>query len=407
MAYRDHTGAEAHIVPENAPLADLQAANALITGASSAVPVVSKTAGNATVVAGTAEQPVHIPVVGGYVVPSLAKDVILLSYAQIRKAGFRLVDKPGDEDNIFLLSPTHPIDGKKYRITLELERHGILTVKDVVGVEAGLRKSPSLLQNTSVYTLVTAGSGAPVTEATENLRPADPPSTFVRAFMVTHGELVDGLPDDEPEPHKEWARQPKVQPVYRNDRSAAVHQPAQSKSQAKRQRAAKKAKMAAAHQLAASDSAVELPVPNLGQSAAASAAAIPAAPELFVPAPLPEVAAAVPPAGDVFVMLAGCDIAQPIILDSGALVDCDVPPPWPRRRVNEEPWVQSSTSPQCMTAPVVSLIDSTCTVAAEALRQVAAPVVGFVDFVDFTCTAAVAQLRQSLVLRGPGRSAGW
>ena len=46
------TGAEANIVPENAPLADLKVANALITGASSAVPVVSKTAGNATVVAG-------------------------------------------------------------------------------------------------------------------------------------------------------------------------------------------------------------------------------------------------------------------------------------------------------------------------------------------------------------------
>ena len=56
--------------------------------------------------------------------------------------------------------------------------------------------------------------------------------------------------------------------------------------------------MAAAHQLAASDSAVELPAPNIGQSAAASAAAIPAAPEQFVPAPLPEVAAAVPPAGE-------------------------------------------------------------------------------------------------------------
>ncbi len=58
----------------------------------------------------------HIPVKGGYVVSSLAKDVILLSYAQIRKDGFRLVDKPGDGDNIFLLSPTHPVDGKKYRI---------------------------------------------------------------------------------------------------------------------------------------------------------------------------------------------------------------------------------------------------------------------------------------------------
>jgi hypothetical protein len=67
--------------------------------------------------------------------------------------------------------------------------------------------------------------------------------------------------------------------------------------------------MAATHRLAASDSAVELPVPNLGQSAAASAVAIQATPELFVPAPLPEVAAAVPPAGDVFVMLSGCDVA--------------------------------------------------------------------------------------------------
>jgi hypothetical protein len=46
-----------------------------------------------------------------------------------------------------------------------------------VGVEAGIRESPSLLQNTSVYTLVTAGSGTPVKEATENLRPADLPST--------------------------------------------------------------------------------------------------------------------------------------------------------------------------------------------------------------------------------------
>jgi hypothetical protein len=71
--------------------------------------------------------------------------------------------------------------------------------------------------------------------------------------------------------------------------------------------------------------------------------------------------------------------------------------------------VQSSTSPQCMpvTAPVVSFIDSTCTAAAEAPRQVAAPMVGFLDFVDYTCTSAVAQFRQSLVLRGPGRSVGW
>ena len=107
--------------------------------------------------------------------------------------------------------------------------------------------------------------------------PADPPSAYVRAFMVTHGELVDGLPDDAPEPHKEWARQPKAPPVYRNDRSAAVRPPAQSKSQAKRQRAAKRAKMAAEHVLAATDSAVELPVPSLGQSAAAPAAALPAA----------------------------------------------------------------------------------------------------------------------------------
>ncbi len=103
--------------------------------------------------------------------------------------------------------------------------------------------------------------------------------------------MDDGLPDEEPEPHKEWARQPRVQQVWRNDRSAAVHQPAQSKSQAKR--AAKKAKVAAALKLAASDSAVESPAPDLGQSAAASAAAIPAAPELFVPAPLPEAAATV------------------------------------------------------------------------------------------------------------------
>ncbi len=404
------TGAEANVVPENAPLADLQVANALITGASSAVPVVSKTTGNATVVAGTAEQPVHIPVVGAYVVKSLPDQVILLSYAQLRKVGFRLIDKPGDEDNIFLMSPTHPTDGKKYRIKLELERHGILTVQNVVSVEAGLRKSPSWLQNTSVYTLVTAGSGAPVKEATENLRPADQPSTFVRAFMVTHDALVDGLPDEEPEPKKEWARQPKVKPVWRNDRSAAVHQPAKSPSQAKR--AAKKAKLAA-HKLAATDSAVEFPVPDLGQSAAAPAAAIPAAPERFVLAPpLPEVAAAVPPAGDVFVLLAGCDIAPPIVVDSGAhscdmLVDRDVSPPWPRRRIHEEHWVQSSTSAQCMTTPVVSFFDSTCTAAAEALKQVAAPMVGFVDFVDFTCTSAVEQLRQSLVLRGPGRSEGW
>jgi hypothetical protein len=141
------TGAEANIVPEDAPLADLQVANALITGASSAVPVVSKTAGNATVVAGTAAQPVHIPVVGGYVVSSLPKHVILLSYARLRKEGFRLIDKPGDEDNIFLMSPTHPTDGKKYRIEVELERHGILTVKTVVSVEARLRQSPSWLQN--------------------------------------------------------------------------------------------------------------------------------------------------------------------------------------------------------------------------------------------------------------------
>ena len=273
---------------------------------------------------------------------SLAKEVILLSYAQIRKKGFRLVDKPGDDDNIFLLSPTHPVDGKKYRIELELA-HGILTVKNVVGVEAGLRESPSMLQNTSVYTLVTAGTGAPVKEATEDLRPADRPSTFVRAFMVAHGELVDGLPDEEPEPHEEWARQPKVQQVWRNDRSAAVHQPAQSKSQAKR--AAKKAKVAAAHKLAASDSAVESPAPDLGQSAAASAAGIPAAPELFVPAPLPEAAAAVPPAGNVVVMLAGCDVAQPVVLDSGAQatllddLDRDVPPLLQRRRVNEVQWV--------------------------------------------------------------------
>jgi hypothetical protein len=106
---------------------------------------------------------------------------MLLSYSRLREDGFRLVDKPGDEDNIFLLSPTHPVDGKKYRIKLGLKRHGILTVESVVGIEAGLRESPSLLQNTSVYTLVTAGSGAPVKEATENLRPADrqrPKQTF-------------------------------------------------------------------------------------------------------------------------------------------------------------------------------------------------------------------------------------
>ena len=30
-----------------------------------------------------------------------------------------------------------------------------------------------------------------------------------------------------------------------------------------------------------------------------------------------------------------------------------------------------------------------------------------VDFIDYTCTAAVESLRQSLLLRGPNRSAGW
>jgi hypothetical protein len=169
------TGAEANIVPKATPLADLKPANALITGASSSVPVVSKTVGNVTVVAGTTECPVHLPVAGAHVVESLPSNVILVSYKQIRGLGWRLVDKPGKEDDIVLWSPMTE-DGKRRRVPLTLE-HGILTVRDVVGLTAGLVQSPSWLENTHVYTLATDGSGAPITAAAERLRPADLPST--------------------------------------------------------------------------------------------------------------------------------------------------------------------------------------------------------------------------------------
>ena len=398
------TGAEANIVPEEAPLADLQPANALITGASSAVPIASRTVGNLTVVAGTTEKPVHLPVVGAYVVKSLPKNVLLVSYPQLRKLGWRLVDKPGDEDNIVLWSPMTE-DGKRRRVHLDLVKHGILTVRDVVSLEAGLIESPSWLNNTSVYALVTEGSGDPVTAAAENLRPADQPSTFFRAFMATHAELADSLPDEEPGPTTEWARQSEAKPVWKNDRCAAVQQPAKSKSQVKR--AAQKAKVAASRAEAAPASAMESPGPQLAPPAAPGQAAV----GLLVPAPLPTVSALVSPSsvdvGSVVEVapMAGSggrtQVSVPdIVCDTGASASvwCSLRP---ARRASRQ---QPLTSARGVTAPVVAFIDTKFAAAAEAIRQVAAPVG---DFIDYTCSAAVESFRHTLELRGPNRSVGW
>ena len=58
------TGAEGNIGGTAIPLGDIAAANALITGASSKVPVKATQIGNATVVSGTADGPIPLTCVG-------------------------------------------------------------------------------------------------------------------------------------------------------------------------------------------------------------------------------------------------------------------------------------------------------------------------------------------------------
>ena len=62
------TGAQRTIGGTAIPLGDIAAANALITGVSSQLPVAATQIGNATVVSGTADCPIHLPCVGIHVV---------------------------------------------------------------------------------------------------------------------------------------------------------------------------------------------------------------------------------------------------------------------------------------------------------------------------------------------------
>ena len=410
------TGAQAHLVPESAPLADTRAANALITGASSATPAASKTTGNLTVLAGTEAEPVHLQIEGAHVVKSLPPNLVLASYGKLRNQGWRLYDKVGSNETFLLSPPT--TDGKRRRLWCTLEQN-ILVVKDVMGVAAGLLEAPSWLENSHVYTLVTGGSAAPAASATENLRQADPPSIYINAFMVAHDELLADLPDggrEEVEPAGPPPRQRKLQKpqVWRNDRCAADSQPSPSKSQAKR--AAKKAKVAAQQAAAASASVVDLVVPDELPIVAEPTAAAPAAPLLPAPAPIPPLPDVIPlPNVDVEHPWPARAAADPwtglrLVVDTGAASHFLQSMPFAasqersHRRVSRAPRLPPTTTEQGVAAPVVDFIESAGIAAAAAIRQVATPVV---DFIDFTCAAAVEAYRKTLPLRGPDQSAGW
>ena len=108
---------------------------------------------------------------------------------------------------------------------------------------------------------------------------------------------------------------------------------------------------------------------------------------LLVPAQIPAVAVHVPSL-DVGVgapMLSPANVApmassagsatvsaQDFVLDTGAATwRFDPPRPMTVLRASRTPHLQPPTSAQCVTAPVVTFIDSACTAAAEALLQVA------------------------------------
>ena len=79
------TGAQRSIGGTATPLGDSTAANAMITGASSKVPVMASQIGNTTVVSGTADAPVHLPCVGVHIVDSIPPGLMLVSLASSSK----------------------------------------------------------------------------------------------------------------------------------------------------------------------------------------------------------------------------------------------------------------------------------------------------------------------------------
>ena len=176
------TGAQRSIGGTAIPLGDITAANAMITGASSKVPVAATRLGNATVVSGTANAPVHLSCVGMHIVDSIPPDLMLVSYSELRRLGWRLMDKPGDD--IILWSPM-TVDGKRRRLELTLE-HELLTVKDISSVVPGIVPQPSWLENTAVYTF----------DVRESMQPVEcPPLPALHAFAVYSTSYADSIPE--------------------------------------------------------------------------------------------------------------------------------------------------------------------------------------------------------------------